>query len=330
MKIGIIGCGLIGRKRVLALDKDDQLIACCDINQEVGESFAKEFNCTYYSNYSELLEKSDCEIIIVSVINKFAKEIVSNSLKKLKHVLIEKPMGINYKESQYMLNDSIFYNRILKVGFNHRFHPAILKAKEYSKSIGKLMFIRAYYGHGGRIGMEKEWRSSKELCGGGELLDQGVHLIDLSLWFINDEIKTIFGKKSTKFWNMEVEDNAFILLTSKNNIDIQLHVSWTNWKNVFNFEIYGKKGYLKITGLGGSYGVEKLEYGKRKKEGGVPDITNFTFYEKDNSWEYEWKEFKLAIKENRQPIGNAQDGLNANRIIHYIYESSSKNKIINL
>jgi predicted dehydrogenase len=190
------------------------------------------------------------------------------------------------------------------------------------------MFIRGNYGHGGRPEMEKEWRSSVDLCGGGELLDQGVHLIDLGCWFAGS-IKSVFGRVKTKFWNTEVEDNAFILMESETGVDIQLHVSWTNWKNIFSFSIFGTEGYLRIEGLGGSYGPESLEFGKRKKEGGRPDIELFDFPSEDVSWVNEWKEFKTAIVENRNPVGDGNDGLRANQIIKAIYLSSEQAKIYN-
>jgi len=329
MKIGIIGCGLIGRKRALSLDQDDVIIACCDTNIEIGQKFADEFNCEFFKDYYDLINNINCDIIIVAVINKYVKEIVNFAFDKNRHVLVEKPMGRNFKESLNILSKS--KDRILKVGFNHRFHPAIWKAKELfdSGEIGKLMFIRGIYGHGGRSGMEKEWRSSKDLCGGGELLDQGVHLIDLSRWFAGD-MKTVFGNISTKFWNIGVEDNAFMLLKSHNDVDIQLNVSWTNWKNTFQFEIFGTEGYLKINGLGRWYGIETLEFGKRKIEGGAPNIEIFEYKDEDLSWNKEWIEFKSAIKSNRQPIGNGIDGARANQIIDAIYNSSLKNKIINI
>ena len=331
MKIGIIGCGLIGRKRAIALESNDKLVACCDINEDIGKKFSNDFKCIFYKNYIDLLANTDCDIIIVSVINKYTKEIVIAALKTFRHVLVEKPMGINYNESNEILSESIINKQKIKVGFNHRFHPAIVKAKDIFdvNGIGKIMFIRAFYGHGGRPGMENEWRASKELCGGGELLDQGIHLIDLSRWFAGD-IKSVFGTISTKFWNIEVEDNAFMLLKSKSDVDIQLHVSWTNWKNNFQFEIYGTNGYLKITGLGGWYGEEKLEFGKRKKEGGVPKIEIFEFNKKDISWKNEWKNFKSSLIHEFEPLGNVIDGVETNKIINAVYESSSKNKIINL
>ncbi len=331
MKIGIIGCGLIGRKRALALEKDDQLVACCDTNADLASKFASDHTCKSYTNASDLFADAKCEVIIVAVVNKYIEGIVTLALKLGKHVLAEKPLGRNAEEARNMVNTAHRHGILLKTGFNHRFHPGIWKAKTLFDQgmIGDLMFIRGRYGHGGRPGMENEWRASKELCGGGELLDQGVHMIDLSRWFAGD-VKSAFGKAKTKFWNLEVEDNAFILLEAINKVDIQLQVSWTNWKNIFSFELFGTDGYLKVEGLGGSYGPETLEFGKRKKEGGRPDVELFEFPPEDISWVKEWQEFKSAIVENREPIGNGLDGLHANQVIEAIYKSSETGQIVNL
>jgi predicted dehydrogenase len=331
MKIGIIGCGLIGRKRALALDQNDLLVACCDTDSSLSDKFASEFNCKAYYDANDLLKSEDIEIAIVAVTNKFILPITAMAFQNKAHVLAEKPLGRNKIEAESMVNEAKINGKILKTGFNHRFHPAIWKAKELldKNTIGKLLFIRGRYGHGSRPGMEKEWRSSKDLCGGGELLDQGVHLIDLSRWFAGD-IKTAFGKARTKFWPIEVEDNAFILLESILEVDIQLQVSWTNWKNIFSFELFGTEGYLKIEGLGGSYGPETLEFGKRKKEGGKPDIQFLEFPPEDLSWVSEWKEFKTSILESREPIGNGIDGLRANEVIEAVYESSNSGKLISI
>jgi|GEM_PF-59769 predicted dehydrogenase/NAD(P)-dependent dehydrogenase (short-subunit alcohol dehydrogenase family) len=327
-KVAIIGCGLIGKKRAIALSNTDELVACCDTNSEIAEKFSKEFSCKAYTNTNDLFNKVECDIVVIAVVNKYATEIAIQALDLGKHVLIEKPLGRNSKEAQTVVDSQIKnekkYNKklIVKVGFNHRFHPHIWKAKQLldDNKIGAPIIIRTHYGHGGRPGMENEWRASKEFCGGGELLDQGVHIIDLSRWFAG-EMKTVYGKAKTKFWDMKVEDNAFAHMVSENDVDIQFHVSWTNWKNSFSFEVFGTHGYLKVKGLGGHYGPETLEFGTRKKEGGKPIIETFSFSEKDVSWEHEWSEFKNAIKENRNPIGNSIDGLNANKIIDEIYNS---------
>jgi predicted dehydrogenase len=329
MNLSIIGCGLIGRKRALALSKDDKLISCCDSNPETAEKFAGEFNCKSYSDFKHLLKEDKADAIVVAVINKFAKEIIIESLKKGKHVLAEKPLGRNFSEAYEIVQAAKDNGLVLKTGFNHRFHPAIMNAWHLINNgeIGKVFNIRARYGHGGRAGMEKEWRASKELCGGGELLDQGVHIIDLIRWF-GGGIKEVFGKVETKFWDMEVEDNAFGILKTVNGVTASFHVSWTNWKNIFSFEIFGTEGYIKIEGLGGSYGPESLEVGKRKKEGGKPDIYSVNYEPEDISWKEEWKEFKSACMDSREPLGSGEDGLKANEVIEALYLSDKQNKVV--
>ena len=177
--------------------------------------------------------------------------------------------------------------------------------------------------------MEKEWRASKDLCGGGELLDQGVHVIDLIRWF-GGEITELSGNVETKFWQMEVEDNAYVIGRTEKGVTAFFQVSWTNWKNIFLFEVYGTDGYLKINGLGGSYGTESLEFGMRKREGGRPDVEVTEFPPEDISWKEEWKEFKCAISENRAPIGDGLDGLKANQVIEAIYRSSKEKRAVSL
>ena len=334
MNVAIVGCGLIGRKRALALSSEDKLIACCDTNLESAKKFGQEFDCIFFDDYKKLLNETDCDVIVVSVVNKYAKEIIINALRNGKNVIAEKPLGRNVEEAREIVGSSEYAvgsknNVVLKTGFNHRFHPAIWQAKHMADEgkIGKIFNIRARYGHGGRAGMEKEWRASKYLCGGGELLDQGVHVIDLIRWF-GGEIKEVFGKVETKFWEIEVEDNAYAILKTYNDVTASLHVSWTNWKNVFSFEIFGTDGYLKIEGLGGSYGQETLEYGKRRKEGGLPYIELFEFPPEDLSWKREWTEFKNAVTEGRPVIADGYDGLKANEVVEAIYKSSELNSVI--
>ena len=161
------------------------------------------------------------------------------------------------------------------------------------------------------------------------MLDQGVHIIDLIRWFAG-EVHQVYGKAETKFWNIEVEDNAYAILKCQNDVTALFHVSWTNWRNIFSFEMHGTEGYLLVNGLGGSYGAETLEFGKRKPEGGRPDIETFEFETSDKSWELEWQEFRSAIEEGRQPLKNGTDGLRANQIVEAIYESSRTNLPVTL
>ena len=325
MNVAIIGAGLIGSKRVKALSNGDSLLAACDINFSSAQVLAEQYQALFTDNYKEITQRDDIDVAIISVINKYTLSIATDMLNSGKHVLCEKPLGRNAEESHKIIQAALQSGKLIKTGFNHRFHPAIMKAKETvdNGTIGQILNVRARYGHGGRPGMEGEWRCSKELCGGGELIDQGVHLVDLCRWFVNEEVRQVYGKTIASFWQTEVEDNAFFHLEFKENILAQCHVSWTNWKNIFSFEVHGTKGYIKVEGLGKSYGVETLEIGYRRKEGGRPDIKHMEFPDNDGSWEKEWLEFKTAIKEKREPLGNGVDGYMANQVIDAIYESSA-------
>jgi predicted dehydrogenase len=212
----------------------------------------------------------------------------------------------------------------LKCGFNHRHHPGILQAREWYDNgvIGEISFIRCRYGIGGRPGYEKDWRMNPEISGGGQLMDQGMHVIDLCRWFLGD-FNWIYGITATSFWDISpLEDNAFVMLHTEKGQTAQFHVSWTEWKNLFSFEIFGKNGYIKVEGLGGSYGNERVTLGKRALFEPFREET-VEFRGEDKSWLAEWREFASAIKDDREPMGNGDDGLEALRIVQAVYDSST-------
>ncbi len=331
--IAIVGAGLIGRKRAAALKRfsNCQLVVTADINRNAAETLAKNFGGEVETNWEKVVIRNDINVVIVSAINKFLASISIAALRNGKHVLVEKPLGCSAEESKKIVESAQNSVLVLKTGFNHRHHPAITEAKQLFDrgEIGNLFLIRCRYGHGGRPGYEKEWRANKDLCGGGELLDQGVHVVDLFRWFAGDFNK-VFGCISTYFWKMEVEDNAFAIFRKDNGVTASMHTSWTQWKNIFSFEIFGSNGYLIVEGLGGSYGVETLRFGKRKAEGGIPDEKVTRYEGTDMSWEEEWKEFTSAIENNREPLGNGWDGYQANKMIEAVYESACIGKLVEL
>lgn len=370
-RVGIVGCGLMGNKRgkVIKGDPFSYLSCATDLVISNAESLLKECsdeNARAYQYWQDMLAKEAVDALIVATPNKYLKEITLEAAKRNIHVLCEKPLGRNVVESREMVEASKTNNVILKTGFNHRHHPAIWKAHKLCSrgTIGPLMFIRAVYGHGGRPGYDKEWRAREEISGGGELLDQGVHVVDLFRWFLGD-FEDAFGTISTYYWDMEVEDNAFALFKTAKGQTASMHTSWTQWKNRFTFEIYGQAGHLIVEGLGGSYGTETLRIGRRKKvnsyellvdregqysssssepitnqlitnnrspcyAGGPPEEEVIEFPGPDISWQEEWKEFINAIKENREPLGNGWDGLEANRMIGAVYRSARENHPIKI
>ncbi|MFH1371007.1 MAG: Gfo/Idh/MocA family oxidoreductase [Planctomycetota bacterium] len=326
--VAIIGAGLIGAKRATALSAfgDFRLKVVADVNPAAADKLASQFTAESVTDWRKAVDRPDIDFVVVSTYNKHLAPISIAALKNAKNVLCEKPLGRNVDESRSILehaNNGV----VLKTGFNHRHHPAITKAKQFVEKgeIGRIMFMRCRYGHGGRPGYESEWRASKEICGGGELLDQGVHVVDLFRWFAGD-FEEAFGWMQTAFWDMNVEDNAFAMFKSAAGVVAVMHTSWTQWKNLFSFEIFGDLGYLIVDGLGGSYGIETLKVGRRNPKGGPPDEQTEQFAGPDNSWQLEWAEFVHAVKEKRQPLGSGFDGLQANKMIDAVQRSAQTGK----
>jgi predicted dehydrogenase len=332
-RIALVGAGLIGNKRAAALQQfgNCRLKVVVDVNRTVAENLSEKFGAEAQSDWKQIIDRDNLDIVIVAVINKFLLPISIAALEKGKHVLCEKPLGRNSQESEKIIKAAEKSGVILKTGFNHRHHPAIVKAKELVEQgqIGRILYLRCRYGHGGRPGYEKEWRANKDLCGGGELLDQGVHVVDLFRWFAGD-FEEAFGHASTCFWNMGVEDNSTAIFRRNDGVFATMHTSWTQWKNMFSFEIFGHDGYLVIEGLGGSYGTESLKIGKRRIEGGVPSEQTIKFPGHDVSWVQEWREFISAVENNKEPIGNGWDGYQANRMIDAVYRSSKAGHVIKI
>jgi predicted dehydrogenase len=320
MRVAIIGCGLIGGKRAKAL-AGNVLVAVADPNIQRANQLAAQYpDVQAYSNWQDAALRNDVELVIISTTNDQLASITLECVNQGKHVLVEKPGGRHYSELEPIIEAIREKHVKVKVGFNLRYHPAMLKAKEIvdSGEIGPLMFIRGRYGHGGRVGYDKEWRADPVIAGGGELLDQGVHLIDLSRFFLGD-FSHVEGYINTYFWDMPVEDNGFMHLRTPQQQVAWLHASCTEWKNMFSLEIYGKTGKLQIDGLGGSYGVERLSYYRMLPEMGPPPTTIWEYPGEDLSWKNEMIDFMKAI-ENELPLsGDMNDAIAAMKIIDQIY-----------
>jgi predicted dehydrogenase len=324
MKVGIIGCGLIGGKRAAALPAAvGTLAAVFDTIPERAHALGNKYEARICSSAQELLGHVDA--VVVAATNDNLASLSALAVDKGKHVIVEKPAGRCAAELLALPEAARAKGVVVKVGFNHRFHPAAQKAYAILRDgeCGDVMFVRARYGHGGRVGYEKEWRADPAKSGGGELLDQGVHLIDLARWFIGAEFTEVFGRVETYFWQMPVEDNAFVTLATANRQVAQLHVSWTEWKNLFSFEVYARHAKLQLEGLGGSYGPERLYHYRMKPEMGPPETAVFEYPGTDDSWSLEWADFAKAIREGTRPCGDLEDALAALQIVDEIYRDSA-------
>ncbi|HEY1490077.1 MAG TPA: Gfo/Idh/MocA family oxidoreductase, partial [Verrucomicrobiae bacterium] len=231
MNYAIIGCGLIGKKRLAGLPPGSRLVVACDTDLSRAEELIKIAQSgRAVSDFKQAVADPQVDAVIVATINSALAEISAAAIRAGKPVLVEKPAGISVQQIDELIALAKKHRVCVRVGFNHRFHPAFIKAREIFDSgvMGELMFIRARYGHGGRVGYEKEWRADPKLSGGGELIDQGIHLIDLAGWFLG-EFKKVEGHTATYFWKMPVDDNAFLSLQTARGQTAWLHVSCTEW-----------------------------------------------------------------------------------------------------
>jgi predicted dehydrogenase len=324
---GIIGAGFIGQKRAKAIRAlGDRVVAVADIDRGRADALARQTGAELVaSDWREVLAAPGVEAVVIATTHDLLTPIAVAALEAGRHVLVEKPAGLTAADLDRVNDAAAKTGRLVKVGFNHRFHPAFLKAKEIADSgeLGPLMFIRGRYGHGGRIGYDTEWRFTPALSGGGELIDQGSHLIDLSRWFLGD-FTEVNGIVPSFFWNAAVEDNCFMALRTAAGQVAWLHAGWTEWKNLFSFEIMGRDGKLQIDGLGGSYGTEKLTWYRMLPEMGPPETTSWEYPFADASWDREMAEFKAALAEGRRPLGDGHDARAVLDVIGRIYQEGRR------
>lgn len=322
--IGIIGCGMVGQKRAKAIGTGGKLVACADIDVGRAENLAKASGAKVFGNWRDLLGLPEVDVVVIATLHDSLADITLAAVEAGKHVLVEKPAARSAAELEPVMAAAEKHGIKVHVGFNHRYHRALRKAKEIvaTGELGELMFIRARYGHGARLGYDKEWRAHPEISGGGELIDQGPHLIDLSRWFLGEEFAEVQGFAHTYYWDMPVDDNGFMMLKTSKQQMAFLHASCTEWKNLFSMEIYGRNGKLDISGLGGSYGVERLTYYKMLPEMGPPKTTAWEYPMGDDSWAVEMAELYEDIRLNRSPSAGLSDAYAALKIIEKIYKES--------
>jgi predicted dehydrogenase len=325
MNVAIVGCGLIGHKRASAL-AGCQLVACADVVWERAEALAQlTAGVQPVADWQVAVARRDVDIVIVCTTHEALPHIALAAIAAGKHVLVEKPAARRAAELVPLSKAARRAGVLVRVGFNHRYHPAIRQAKALcdTGALGDLLYVRGRYGHGGRLGYEREWRADPARSGGGELIDQGSHLVDLARWFLGDFVD-VRGFAQTYYWNIPVEDNGFLLLKTATQQVAFLHASWTEWKNLFSLEIFGRRGKLDIAGLGGSYGVERLAYYRMLPEMGPPETTLWEYPQADTSWELEFAEFVQDIQSGRPPAVGLSDAQAVLQVLERIYEGSGR------
>ena len=330
-RVGLVGAGRQGRRHAIAMSQsaDTELVVVADVNHDAARLLADDIGCEATPDWSAVVGREDINAVVVCTPPHLHRVISVAAARNGKHVLCEKPLARNPQEAEEIVTAARENGVKLRCGFNLRYHPGIRQAREWVDQgiIGELSFIRCRYGIGGRPGYDKEWRADPEIAGGGQLMDQGMHALDLVDWFLGD-VSEVVGFLSTSFWDIApLEDNVFALLRTPTGRTASIHASWTQWKNLFAFELFGRDGYVLVEGLGGSYGTERVVLGKRAfLEPFREEIIEFRG--EDRSWHEQWQEFVDAADGSREPSASGNDGLRAMKLAYTVYESVKKNRVV--
>ena len=329
INVAIAGYGKIGQVRAKEIERNihTRLVAVYDINklENLGS------NVIFCESYEELLAQ-DIDAVFVCAFNNVLADYTTQALKAGKHVFCEKPPARTSEELKSVIKIEEETGLVLKYGFNHRYHYSVMEAKKLieSGSMGKLLWLRGVYGKAGSIDYHKNWRNYRKYSGGGILIDQGIHMLDLMRYFSGQDFKHINSFVTTSYWDIEAEDNAFAIMQSDEKVTAMLHSSATQWQHKFLLEMCFEEGYVNLDGiLSGtrSYAPEKLVVGRREFE----DITfamgkpqeSTTWFENDDSWKLEVDEFVDAILgKSIIKNGTSKDAFETLRLVERIYDNS--------
>lgn len=330
LKCGIVGYGYMGeiRKKVVERNPRCTLVGIVETNEQKRSLIG---GCPVFSSLENLFQQ-DVDIVFVCTPNRYAPEVCVKSMKHGKHVFCEKPPGRTVGDVQDIMRAEKESPGVkLMFGFNHRYHPAMLRAKELVENgqLGSIINLRGLYGKLGGIHFRESWRNNKEMSGGGILLDQGIHMLDLFRYYCGDfEMVKCFA--SNAYWKFDVEDNAFVILQNEKHQQAFLHSSSTMWKNTFQLDITLTEGSMRIAGLlskSGSYGRETLTVAAREFEDVASAIGNpserITYFDRDQSWDLEVQEFVRCIDEDA-PVTkcSSHDALRAMEIVERAYTNA--------
>lgn len=332
LRAAIVGMGKVGRCRYDVLKKETgvNVVACADIDASISAQFPE---LDFSTDYREIISRDDLDMVLVATSNRVTPDVVCAALETGHHVFCEKPPGRTLSDIERIrAAEHKAPGQKLQFGFNHRYHYAVMEAKNMVNSgvLGKVLWARGVYGKMGGEGFENIWRSDPEQAGGGILLDQGIHMVDLFNYFIGD-FTVIKSMVRTMHWDIQLEDNAFALLSNPHGQVAMLHSSATQWKHTFRLELCLEDGYINIDGILSStrsYGDERLVFARKQlgadaRAAGRPR-EEMIFFDKDDSWRLELLDFLEAIRDDKTITnGSSADALACMQCVDSIYSQAS-------
>ncbi|MGH9901723.1 MAG: Gfo/Idh/MocA family protein [Pyrinomonadaceae bacterium] len=330
MRIGIIGCGGIGALRAAALRRHEscRLVAASDVNQERARELAARHGAAVEEDWRTLVSRDYVDAVIVCTPPHLHAEMCVEALRAGKHVLCEKPLARTPEECEAILRAARESGRTVATGFNYRFYPSVLKAREVFDSgvIGELDHVRSYAGYSA-TDHNHDWLHDVEIMGGGALRDNGIHLIDLTCYFLG-EVAEVKGFALNSVWGFRgCEDNGFALLRSEAGRVASLQASWTEWKGYrFLVEIYGTRGCIRASCFPMLTQVTWSDKpgGRTRKKTHLFPMTHVQERLRSYRWVVvqsfvrELDAFARAVRGETTPLATGGDGLRAVRVAHEV------------
>ncbi len=329
LRVGIAGYGVVGKRRHQFIEQHPRLrtVAICD--QHFTSQDKTLDGMRSFTNYRQLL-KEPLDVLFVSLPNYLAAEVTIAGLERGLHVFCEKPPGCDVQDIRRVIKaEKKHPGLVLKYGFNHRYHDSVREALRIIRSgeLGEIINMRGIYGKSKIIPFSGGWRSERKYAGGGILLDQGIHMVDLMRLFCG-EFPEVKSYVSNDYWQHDVEDNVYALLKDTRGRVAMLHSSATQWEHRFSLEIAFTGGYIELRGIlsgSKSYGEEKLIVAKRDNDNATSAGEEVTVYQEDNSWRDEIFEFAEAAI-NGRPVqsGTSADALATMELVYRIYAADTE------
>jgi len=325
LRLGIAGYGVVGKRRRHFADQtgDIRTVAVCD--RTFPQPTTLPDGARAYTNYKDLLANETLDILFVCMTNDVAAEVTMAGLNQGLHVLCEKPPGRDLHDIAAVIRCAWRHPHLkLKYGFNHRYHESVLDARQLIESgaMGSMINLRGVYGKSAIISFESDWRTKRAIAGGGILLDQGIHMVDLMRLFAG-EFAEVKSYVSNAHWGHDVEDNAYALMRTHDGVIGMLHSSATQWRHRFSLEMAFQNGTLLLSGIlsgSKSYGAETLTVAWNTSDGNGDPREQMTRYNQDPSWASEIAELVEAIRNDRPiEIGSAEDALDTMHLVYRIY-----------
>jgi len=325
LRVGIAGYGVVGKRRRQFIDQHPGLktVAVCD--RVFAEDGTFDDGVRYYQTYRQLLEQ-ELDVLFVCMTNDIAPEVTIAGLERGLHVFCEKPPGREVADVVRVIEVERKHPKLkLKYGFNHRYHDSVRDALRIirSKELGRVINLRGVYGKSAIITFQQnDWRTKRALAGGGILLDQGIHMVDMMRLFAGDFVD-VYSFISNGHWNHDVEDNAYALMRTADGVVAMLHSSATQWRHRFHLEIALTEGTIILSGIlsgSKSYGAETITiaYKSHDDSGDPREVT--TKYNQDHSWRGEIAEFHDCIVNDTPVIeGSSLEALKSMHLVYRIY-----------